>query len=298
MKAAATVIVIKPFRFNRSCSQNSCKCGQIANTDFEVLMIKRSENLRSFPGAHVFPGGVLEKSDIDSNRWRTLLNINTSDAFGKSMITSNCEHSHEPIDELSFRIAAIRELFEETNLLLSNSKIEMNILRTWRALVQKDHNKFFEMFQTLGMLPNPFQLIPFAHWVTPITERYRYNTLFYLAILNEKFQVDFSFDRIMQDHTETISFHWWSPKRTLQEFEEGKVQLLPPTWTVLKKLAQFESLGELEKSSKDKNFMVSIPIILPRILIASEQDSKDYQHLLPHGKKLLSLVYFPGLSLC
>ena len=60
---------------------------------FEVLMAKRSEDMRFAPGAYVFPGGRVDDADHDA---ATQHNISSEDA--------------------AYRIAALRELAEETGV--------------------------------------------------------------------------------------------------------------------------------------------------------------------------------------
>jgi 8-oxo-dGTP pyrophosphatase MutT (NUDIX family) len=65
-KLAATVILCKPVR--RVHPNYS---------DFKVLMVKRATKSRFAPGAHVFPGGVVESSDEDQ-KWTELMTANPS----------------------------------------------------------------------------------------------------------------------------------------------------------------------------------------------------------------------------
>jgi 8-oxo-dGTP pyrophosphatase MutT (NUDIX family) len=74
---------------------------------YQILMLRRNKNLRSFPGFYAFPGGVLEKQDSYEN-WLSIL----PDFVAKNDLT-----------DFNKRISAIRESFEEVNFLMtSNSK--------------------------------------------------------------------------------------------------------------------------------------------------------------------------------
>jgi len=72
--------------------------------DYEVLMLKRNPKI-SFGGYYVFPGGMIEKQDY-INPWRE----NLGEWFKKVGVN---------YPDFSKRVCALRELYEETNLLLS-----------------------------------------------------------------------------------------------------------------------------------------------------------------------------------
>lgn len=71
---------------------------------FEVLMVTRHQQSTFAGGALVFPGGKVDREDGDE-RWKESI-----DGW----------HS-VPIDQRALRIAAIREVFEETGLLITLS---------------------------------------------------------------------------------------------------------------------------------------------------------------------------------
>src|SRR5882757_8852422 len=72
------------------------------NPSFQVLMVKRHENMSFAAGALVFPGGKVDLED-EVEGWE-----------------NNVKGWHEVrVDQRALRIAAIREVFEETGLLVS-----------------------------------------------------------------------------------------------------------------------------------------------------------------------------------
>ena len=75
----------------------------------EVLMVLRKKNT-SFGASYVFPGGLVEKSDLKEEE----LNPQEKELFNKRM----------DVDEggLAYYSAAIRELFEEAGILLCKDK--------------------------------------------------------------------------------------------------------------------------------------------------------------------------------
>lgn len=82
---------------------------------------------------------------------------------------------------LTLRIAAIRELFEEANILLATKRKggstpdrSISSLATeWREKVQKDSSQFYAMVEALDLDLQTHALCDWAHWVTPKFEKYR-----------------------------------------------------------------------------------------------------------------------------
>ncbi len=52
-------------------------CRECEDRSYKILFVKRHDKARFMPNFHVFPGGILEKSDFDP-RWRQLLSLPAS----------------------------------------------------------------------------------------------------------------------------------------------------------------------------------------------------------------------------
>jgi 8-oxo-dGTP pyrophosphatase MutT (NUDIX family) len=112
-------------------------CDDTASS-FKVLMIRRHSKARHMPHAYVFPGGVAEEKD-----------------------RSAADAAALPVDLplRSLRVTALRELAEETGIILDGEL---------HACAGKQAN-----------LAAAAKILPFAHWITPKQEKYRYDTLFF-----------------------------------------------------------------------------------------------------------------------
>jgi len=200
---------------------------------FTILMVQRSLTSRFFPGAYVFPGGVFEESDKSSD-WKSIL-------------------SQDSVDHI--KITAVRELFEETNVLLTYPTIPDSAERNeWRLFTEKDPSMFLEMCRKMNCRPAIDKLYHFDHWITPKDEKWRYDTHFYLAIND----IDESNIIISK---ETPAIDWFEPSEALGNFTSGSIQLPPPTWFLLTELSKYPKLQDLIEYVKSKVVQTKIPYL-------------------------------------
>lgn len=114
--------------------------------------------------------------------------------------------------EISLRICAIRETFEETGLLLAKKKSNINVnnkelnlttsfidnnnngydFKYWLNKIKNDSKEFLNMCLEYNLVPDIYGLHEWANWITPKIEKYRFNTVFFTCFLsrlpsNEKF---------------------------------------------------------------------------------------------------------------
>ena len=98
--------------------------------------------------------------------------------------------------DLSLRISAARECFEESGILfLSKNKNliqEKDLpgkseLQKWREMVEGDASVFFDICEELGAFPNVENMFEWSNWLTPPSILpYRFDTAFYIAMVSTK----------------------------------------------------------------------------------------------------------------
>ncbi|WP_084469395.1 NUDIX hydrolase [Jiangella gansuensis] len=94
-----------------------------------------------------------------------------------------------------------------------------------------------ELHEETGVVLEPGQLVPWAHWITPRFEERRYDTWFYLAGLPSGQQpADVS--------GEADEVGWTRPADALARADRGEVIMLPPTHVVLTSLTGFATAAE------------------------------------------------------
>jgi 8-oxo-dGTP pyrophosphatase MutT (NUDIX family) len=233
IRLASTVLLIKP-----NPTANRC--------NYDLLFSKRSGQSSFMANNYVFPGGILENSD--------------SLAF-PSLPCSNLIAE----EKLSHRVCAIREVFEETGILLAqsadenhNSHHEVKLLQLRNQLNAPRTNKsadesesvFGSALHELGLFPAVNLVFPWARWLTPRQEKRRYNTWFYLHLLQNESNHTHSPD--YKEITETV---WLTPSEALNQAQQGLITLPPPTTYILHDLvANYPTVKAIEKYLQAQQF--------------------------------------------
>ena len=191
----------------------------IQKANYQILMMRRSSRSKFLPNSCVFPGGAVEDLDFDW-RWKDLYQKITQLSFDKLHQTLRVKGQRPPAytverdtnfpPEIGFRIAAIRETFEESGILLLKPHGDFTTLpRTvlsdvhnflsaedalsWREKVRKNCGEFFTLCEQLGAVPDVWSLHEWSNWLTPWEESSgksedgkirRFDTLFFLSCLN------------------------------------------------------------------------------------------------------------------
>src|SRR6202161_4732886 len=140
----------------------------------EVFSVVRHHAIEFAGGALVFPGGRVEEADHE-------LAVRLEDCPNPDGLE---------IDAMAFRVAAIRETFEECGVLLarprgSDDLIDAATLKRLedqhRAALNAGSIGFDAVLGSEGLVPAPDLLVHFAHWITPSHQPKRYDTHFFLA---------------------------------------------------------------------------------------------------------------------
>ncbi|MGV8057938.1 MAG: NUDIX hydrolase [Smithellaceae bacterium] len=232
------------------------------------LFLARRHRLQSFmAGAFVFPGGQMDPSDYGPDLSSVIL---ASNSFKPQDLLQ--ETGLTPDIARGLFIAAIRETFEEAGVLLAGDRsgnflsFSQDTLARFAAY-RRDLNSacisFADIIRKESCFLFPEALIPFSHWITPVTEPKRFDTRFFLARLP-------SGQDSVCDCPELTDFLWVAPQDALKMHFSREIILMPPTLKTIMELAKFSSIDELFEAAKKR---ILYPI-LPQIF---DQGSK-----LPH----------------
>ncbi|EHB09992.1 Nucleoside diphosphate-linked moiety X motif 19, mitochondrial [Heterocephalus glaber] len=243
---------------------------------FRLLLLRRSMGQGFLPGAHVFPGGVLDAADRSADWLHLFAPHHLAPRFGLSPATpqrltfpvlpdsrpevENGDAAALP-DDVAMRICAIREAFEEAGVLLLRTRGPRQIpesqdsdpepdcslepppdVSTWRARVRGDARHFLDLCAHLDCTPNIWALHDWSGWLTPFIpeKRHRFDTNFYLCCLREP-------PPIQPDLAEVVDCQWSSPSEATKSFLSEEIWLAPPQFYEIRRLENFASLSNLHK---------------------------------------------------
>jgi 8-oxo-dGTP pyrophosphatase MutT (NUDIX family) len=210
----------------------------------EVLMVRRSAGMAFGASAWVFPGGKVATADADPE-WDAL---------------SGGNYSHEA---RALRIAAAREVFEESGLLLATrdgrgvDADECAGFDAMRGVVEKEPAAFLSLVREAGMYLTLDRLVPFAHWITPAFEPRRFDTHFYLVRAPEG-QI------VRHDGREAVDHSWVAPLDLIEKRKTGEAKLMFPTRLNLQVLGRSASAAEAEAAAIAKTVVTVEPRVEQR----------------------------------
>ena len=148
--------------------------------DVDVYWVKRSEALPFMGGWHAFPGGGLSRSDA-------ALPVSgvpqlASDAPPSAGIPESLRDLDEPSPDLLPGLAAcaLRELFEETGILLSTPAVDPEELPERRRALLAGERSFADILKGLDVKLDASRLVYAGRWVTPPFAPVRFDNRFFL----------------------------------------------------------------------------------------------------------------------
>lgn len=210
----------------------------------EVLMVRRSAGMAFGASAWVFPGGKVAASDADP-AWDDL---------------SDGDYDHY---QRSLRIAAAREVFEESGLILATRdgrELDADACAGFdamRSAVEADPALLIKLVREAGLRLTLDRLAPFAHWITPTFEPRRFDTHFYL--------VHAPADQIVRhDGREAVDHEWVAPQDLLERRSQGGAKLMFPTRLNLEVLARSRTAAEAVAAARAQKVVTVEPRVEER----------------------------------
>jgi 8-oxo-dGTP pyrophosphatase MutT (NUDIX family) len=215
--------------------------------EIEVFMMVRHHEIEFSSGALVFPGGSVEKGD--------------QEIIARPALYSGGEGLGA--DDLSFRIAAIRETFEESGILLArpqaskalvDARLAAEIEAKSRAGLSEGKAAFLDVLNENSMVLALDELVPYAHWITPEGLPKRFDTWFFLAAAPP--------DQIgVHDGRESTDSIWLSPREALAGSESGRFKVPFPTTRNLIKLGKQPNVRAALNDARGKPIVTVMPVL-------------------------------------
>lgn len=227
-------------------------------TSYKVLFVKRSDQTSSFKSAHVFPGGMVEAIADDTQSWTHIFPPSSSSSSSSTSSSSLLFSQSQSVNETSFfkfKIASIREAFEETGLLYCKPGIlDPEQTQRLREKVHENPLLFADICGKLAQTPRVNELIHFSHWLTPTRYAKRFETHFFIAILEPHLS-----NLAISDLIETVETVWMSPSEALKEYELGNIVLFPPQWYMIQEMVKHANLEDFLSYAKQKRNVPMLP---------------------------------------
>jgi glyoxylase-like metal-dependent hydrolase (beta-lactamase superfamily II)/8-oxo-dGTP pyrophosphatase MutT (NUDIX family) len=196
----------------------------------EAFLLQRTQSAAFLAGAHVFPGGALDKADRDLRVLRRVAGISDTQASERLGIESG---------GLAYWVAAIRECFEEAGILLAESEEggaldarRVAALAQYRGLLHSGKLAFHEFLERERLVLRGGELAYFGHWITAPGRARRFDTRFFLALAPGN-------QAGVHDGTELVDSVWLRPVEALEREAQGAMQLVFATKNTLADLQRF-----------------------------------------------------------
>jgi 8-oxo-dGTP pyrophosphatase MutT (NUDIX family) len=198
--------------------------------------------MRFLGGFYVFPGGTVHESDYSTAVLQRCRGVSVEQA---RRILPN----HDNTDEaLGHWVAAARELFEEVGVLLCitekgealepRAEAVSQRLESARQAIVRGELQFAAFLESETLLCDLARMIYFDHWVTPEIYPMRFDTRFYIAELPRQ-------QNSLSRSEEVTHALWIRPEEALARNDRSTFPILPPTTTVLHRLAKLASWDRL-----------------------------------------------------
>jgi 8-oxo-dGTP pyrophosphatase MutT (NUDIX family) len=205
-----------------------------APAGLEAFVLRRVAAMAFAPGMTVFPGGSVDPADHDpALEWTGpdvewwAQHLQQSAAAARALV-----------------VAAVRELFEETGVLLAgpadpiNAAAASSLDDTVRLALIEHRMTLAAALSDAGLRLRADLLRPWANWITPPGRTRRYDTFFFAAALPPGQQAEML-------TTEADLGQWRSPQELFDERAAGTTALMPPTVAMLTDLAGYRTVAEV-----------------------------------------------------
>lgn len=211
----------------------------------EVFMVERHHQIDFATGALVFPGGQVDEAD------------------GDAALAARCAGAG--LDEAArvLRVAAIRETFEESGVLLARSRGASGLVDAERLRgIEARHRAALNAGErTLGEIAAAEDLelacdllVPFAHWITPVFMPKRFDTWFFLVAAPT--------DQVaLHDGHESVDSVWITPGDAEADRSAGRRTIIFPTLLNVRKLGRAATVADALAQARSG----PIVTVLPRV---------------------------------
>lgn len=224
----------------------------------EALLMRRSRRSGFVPGAYVFPGGRVDRSDAAPAVLERTIGL-SAEAAAERLAMPDADPP-----AVAYYLAALREAFEETGIMIGVGPegappppaAEDRAVERVREDLMERRIAFAGALDRLGCRLAGDSVEYIAHWITPEAEPRRYDTRFFAAAVPAGVE--------SLHHTREMSDAVWiTPADALGRNREGALPMVFPT---IKTLAGLQPFGSSREALEDFRRREVAPI-LPRLVM-------------------------------
>jgi len=225
-------------------------------SDPEILMVRRRAG-DAFGDSYTFPGGVVDADESDAHCFCRGLTMECADQE-LDLVSGG----------LDYYSAAVRELFEETGILLARNSAgnwayadeveSKSLLRVLRKQLDDGALTWSDLLRTHDLCVACDALRYFSFWETPVRLPKRWTARFFLAQAPPGQEAE-------HDGNELTDSCWMTAAEVLASEENGSMTLPFPTVVNLRNIAQYNTVASLLSwaSAQTKRGVAKIrPVIL------------------------------------
>ena len=222
----------------------------------EVFMVRRALQSEFMPDVYVFPGG----SVISDDRL-----LEESTGFCKTIVPAVADPEGYTLLGSGLRVAAIRELFEEANVLLAyRDKHTLAVgedavprFKAYRQTLNEHTGSLSTIVQAEHLMLATDTLAYFAHWITPEGMPKRFDTHFFLASAPSE-------QEALYDQLETSEGTWVQPTAAIERFQRGEMPIAFPTFHQLRDLSAFKNVREALEAANTQYIPTHLPYLIQK----------------------------------
>ena len=224
-KPAASVLLVRPG----------------TRTPIEVYMIRRQKSMRFLGGFYAFPGGKVDAADGDPTLLARCRGLSPEAA-------ARILPDHDGLPALAFWVTALRELLEETGLLLVSDRAGHPIpagdptvaarVDEMRQGMMTESARLVDLLVAEDWYLDVAPLRYLSHFITPPGGPIRFSARFFLAPLPAG-----QSPRLFTE--ETSEGFWIEPEAGVARYEADRMPMAEPGESGLRYLAGFPSLEAL-----------------------------------------------------
>jgi 8-oxo-dGTP pyrophosphatase MutT (NUDIX family) len=228
----------------------------------EVLLLERHRESRMSPGAYAFPGGRVEATDAPADAERFCRGLTGDVAAAALRDVAPAERA------IGFWVAALREAFEETGLLLaydaagtplSPGPAERLAAHRYRCRVAPA--AFRAMLLDEGWALATDRMAYWAHWITPEERPVRYDTRFFVAAAFAGAAPD-------PDNLEVVGFRWLTAAAAIAQHAAGAIMVPMVTQQILASIGVHPTVAAILAAAPARE----IRAVRPRIVLSEGKE--------------------------